>query len=359
MRMEGFLQDPRPAQRIVLLAAFGGYGKTEFARYVAERLAAARVFVDVAWLSLKVEEFGFTLGAISPVPLPFEASRPALVRRLLHRLSCRTEGELRGRLDAEPLLIVVDNLDTLPAGDREAVVSDLHRLLGAGPSRALITSRFDLVPPYVHRPRFGGLSLPASQSLLQDEAHHLPRPSALRAAPPEIVRQVWELTQGMPLALHMVVGQSQQYEVRQILANLEEARTRGSDDDFYRFLCLQAWRELSRPARALLVFLGAATRAPQTSDQLLGIAPSDDVRFDGRTLQRALGELLRWFLVERAEPPELDEPAYDVHPLTRAFVLSEELRARWETELDEARLQAAATAGHRKILERALGPREG
>lgn len=355
--VEAHLRQSRTVQPVVLLAAFGGYGKTEFARYLSERLVATGDFRDAAWIGLKHEEFHATLGVISPIAPDFAPSRTEVLRRLMHRLSCRSEEELRARLGGEPLLVVLDNLETLPPAERETAVGDLHRLLGDGPSRAIVTSRFDLIPSYVHKPAFEGLSLAATGALLRDEAHHQPRAVELRSISAAIVKRIWELTRGMPLALHMVVGQSQHYGLAQVIATLERARAEGSDEAFYHFLCRRAWDELGDPARALLVFIATATRAPQTSAQLLDVTLFPGLRFDAPTLGRTLAELSRWFLLEPHQQPEWPEvapdPAYDLHPVTRAFVLQGEIRERWQQTLDEARIRAAATRKHEELLARA------
>ncbi|HEX5504653.1 MAG TPA: hypothetical protein VFW96_18695, partial [Thermomicrobiales bacterium] len=154
----------------------------------------------------------------------------------------------------------------------------------------------------------------------------------------------------------LVVGQAQHHALPRVLDDLAAARGPGDDDALCRHLFFQAWQELGRPARVLLAYLGAATRAPQLPGQLLGLAPADDLRFDARTLDGALGELSRWFLLERAEGWEPgQEPAYAMHPLTRAFVLSDEIRARWEREVAAADLHDAARRQHDEILRRGLG----
>lgn len=342
--------------RIVLLAAFGGYGKTELARYVAEKQSTVPAFVDVAWVSLKREEFQYTLGTVTVVPPTFELSLAGIVRVLTHRLSCQSEGKVRSRLAQEAILVVIDNLETLLPVDREAVISYVHGLIGNGPSRAMVTSRFDLTAPYLYKPPFPGLSLSASIDLLRDEARHLPRSLQLRNASRETLERIWTLTNGMPLALHMVVGQSQHYELEQVITTLEAARARGSDEAFYSFLCQQAWQELSPHAQALLVFMAVATRAPQTSLQLLGTSPRAGVHFDAATLPRALAELSLWFLVERVETPGYErELAYDLHPLTRGFVLKPETRSQWEHTLHEEDLIATARRKHEEILRLGLG----
>lgn len=356
--LTGIFADPR-APRIILLAAFGGYGKTELARHVAELLSNSGAFVDVVWISLKMHDFQFTLKRIELLDVPFEPSLSIITPMLLHRLACRSRDELVSRLASEPILIVIDNLESLPDVDREGAVSLVHRLIGNGPSRALFTSRFDIVTPYVYKPSIRGLSLRATVDLLRDEAHHAAYRTELSGADHELLRRIWDLTRGMPLALHLVVGQSLHYELTQVVEHLETAGANRPDEQFYAYLFRQAWRELGVEARTLLVYLGTSTRGRQTVPQLLGIAPAPGIRFQATGLHQALGELAMWFLIEREELTGLQSQdtiiAYEIHPLTRSFILSQEMREQWETVLDEDQLRAAAYAKHREILRQSLG----
>lgn len=159
----------------------------------------------------------------------------------------------------------------------------------------------------------------------------------------------------MPLALHLVAGQSQHYDLRRVLANLSSARDTGPDSDFYEFLHQQCWDELSIAARGLLAFMAVATRTAQTSLQLLDITPTETIHFDAELLENTLGELARWFLVERAESEQPGESiTYGLHDLTRKFVLSARIRTQWARVFPETRLREEAAAKHFEILRRAL-----
>lgn len=165
------LLNPNPNFRVIVISAFGGYGKTEFARLVASHTLTQGAFSDAVWITLKTSELQIGTGQINPLKPSTTPSLADVMTALLHRLSSRSEDELAARLAAEPILLVIDNLESLPVREREATLSFLQRLLGTGPSRSLVTTRFDVVASYVYKPPFGGLTKSASIALLQDEAH--------------------------------------------------------------------------------------------------------------------------------------------------------------------------------------------
>lgn len=346
------------AFRMVLLAAFGGHGKTECARAVAERLLSEARFQRLLWIDLRNGQHPATGAAADALASVDRLSRAGLARTMLSRLACSSEDDLRRQLSAEATLIILDGLETIERNERGAAVDALHSWLGTGPSRALLTSRVDVVAPYIERPPFLGLDLPASEAMLRGEAALLPQAAQLRNAPAGIIERIWKLTLGMPLALHQVIAQCQHFELRQVVAHLEQAHAQGSDDAFYASLCRPAWDGLSPAAQALLVYLAVATRAPQTSAQLQGISPAAGITFDQATLHGALAELSTWFLVQRTLPEDGDAPpTYAIHPTTRAFVLGRAMRERWSVELgtDMDRLMEAATHKHAELVALAIG----
>lgn len=354
------LQHPQ-LPRTILISAFGGYGKTEFARYVAQKLTASRAFADAVWLSLKTAEFNFTEGSIQAVDPPLEPSLPNTLQILKHRLGCQSDGEVASRLSTEAILIIVDNLESIPQSEREAVVSRIHHLLGSGPSRAIFTSRFDLVPPYIDKPEFPGLTYSETVQFIRGEAEFIKQPGASRLleASPKDTEDAHVLTLGMPLALHLLVARVQRYPFKVALENLGRARAygQGSDLDFYTFLYKQTWQELSVQARDMLVYLATATHAPQPESQLLGIALSTNLPLEKHELDDALAELSSWCLIELLEPWGPGQGyAYDLHPLTRSFVHQPEVRETWEEQLPEKALRAASAKKHEGLFHRAFHP---
>jgi tetratricopeptide (TPR) repeat protein len=271
----------------------------------------------------------------------------------MYRLMCQSLEEAKSRLQNEPVLIVIDNVEALPSDERVTLLSEIHQLLRDGPSRAIIASRFDLIAPYTYKTAFPGLTLQATIMLLREEAAlRLPKSFELANASTDQLRKIWKMSRGMPLALHLVIGQSEHYELSRIIAALEEARAQAPVEAFYTFLFKQAWQEIGRAARGLLVYLGVATLAPQTSQKLMGVILSEGLTLDETTLAGALAELLRWYLVERLDLGQSGRVvAYELHPLTRFFVSNPEIRAKWEPEFDEASFHDEAFRKHQEILE--------
>lgn len=339
--------------RILLLAAFGGYGKTEAARAIAERMLVEQRFGAVVWIDLS----GMT-NSSDTTRSGATLTAEGVTRSVLSQTACTSEGALRTHLLSNTSLLVLDGLDSVDGFARNDVVERLYRWLGSGSSRALITSRVDVVAPYLWRPDFPGLDLPAAEALLRDEAMHTPQAAQLRDASPPVIERIWELTLGMPLALHQVIGQCQRYELQQVVAHLEAAQTHGASDEFYAFLCQPAWRDLSRNARALLVYLAVATRIPQTTRQLEGIVLPNGITFDSSTVADALAELTACFLVQRTLPTSFDdEPTYTLHPTTRAFVNSPTMRRQWLADLsfDEHDVFDAAFRQHQALVDLSIG----
>ena len=349
----GTLLDPQ-GLHIVLLSAFGGYGKTELARYVSVDLVEKNEFKDAAWLSLKQEEYEFSLGEVQPILNPISPSISSVFQGLMYRLMCQTEEQVKGRLQSEPLLIIFDNIESLPPSQREILLSSTQQLLGNGPSRAIFTSRFDLTAPYIAKPNFPGLDYFATSSLLRDEARpRLPAAAQLFNASEEQFGLIWELTKGMPLALHLVVGQSQHYELNTVIKNLREGRASGSDEALYEFLFRQGWQELGKEARSLLVYLGTVTQVPQATPQLIGLKPASDITLDERTLSESLAKLLSWKIIERVAPNHPGQMiTYDLHPLTRSFVRNPDIRSGWEKEFDEEWLHKEGTRKHEELFRK-------
>jgi transcriptional regulator with XRE-family HTH domain len=350
------LQNPSGAH-IIALTAYGGYGKTEVARNISLFLVKGKVFTEVIWLSLKQVELDFTTADIQPITSPLDPTLKSVIRRLVFQLTCRTEEEAKGRLLTQPILVVVDNLESMNPNEREAFLRTLSDFIGDGPSRAIITSRFDVIAPYLYKPPFPGLDYYAARSLLLEEAlYHISKSAELANASPDQIRDIWKLTKGMPLALHLVIGQCDQYELHRVITNLEEAQAQGPDAAFYNFLFKQAWQELGKEARGLLVYLGTATQTSQTRLQLLGISPVEGSILDEEKLDQTLAELSRWYLVERVEPLKTRQRvSYDLHPLTRSFVRNSEIRKMWEVEFDEERMHQEATRKHQDIFRKGLG----
>ena len=352
------LQDPK-GTHMVLLKALGGYGKTELARRIATWLVdREKTFAYPVWVNLKKWEYEHTLGQIQSVYRPVKPVFLNVLSYLKNRLMCHTEAEAKSLLQQKPILIVIDNLESFPEMERGILLNTIHEWLGNGPSRAIITSRYQLIAPYLYQPNFTGLGLEITRSFLMEEALARLAPSSdLVHASEGQVKEIWEMTRGMPLALHLVVGQCSQYELKRVITNLREARAEGPDNGFYTFLFRQAWQEIGTAARGLLAFIGTTSLTPQTRLQLEGVNLKEGFALQGHNLDQALAELSRWYLVDMVQMPggQSAKSAYDLHPLVRFFVESSEIQAQWGAEFTEQKLHQEATRKHQEILDAVLG----
>ena len=236
---------------LTAIYGLGGIGKTALAREAADLLLREGRFQQVVWLSAKTEKFGGV--GIEKVPvsdLTFDSLLDHMARQC--RLPDQTEPSpmdtwyaVQTILASRPVLIVLDNLETVP--DCEALVSLLADLL-RGPSKALLTSRHEIKHTNVHTLRLGGLDQCAGITFLQEEGRGWGL-LAVAEAPQETLVAIYQATGGAPLAMKLVIGQLSRQPLDRVLQSLQEAAFEGQDYPFYRFVFKHSWDLLSVAAK--------------------------------------------------------------------------------------------------------------
>lgn len=308
---------------LVVLSGLGGIGKTALAYEVLLDAMRRSAFTRVAWAIAKQEEFvGISTQSLA---------NPATVQGVLAEIASRLgldeaaasptpvlQVRLRAALLEQPTLVYVDNLETLAAQDFARILYDLVR--DQRQSRVLITSRESLAElPFVFDYPLTGLDERAALDLLHDEAQDR-RAGSLLAADPALLQRVYRVTQGMPLALKLIVTQF-------LLAipidhELDRLESTTPEADFYHFLYASIWRKLSDDARTLLLALagypGWTLRA-----LLQPLSELSDVVFD-----QAVAELVRASLVYHSYHVRVSQQMYDMHAMTRWFI-NGPLAAQW------------------------------
>lgn len=324
----------RDAPRLVVISGLGGIGKTAIAHEVTRAVMGQSAFAAVAWQSLKSEEFiSTTISRRQAVTSLGEALL------LYGRQLGLDEGQLRAdtirdtlaeHWQASPHLIVLDNLESLPA--LEYAVREMNDLLGdAGRSRVLITSRQRLAgEPYLVDYPVLGLNETATYALLRAEAQHR-RAESLVSADAALLRRIYTITGGMPLAIKLIVSQ---YLLGISLDDeLNRLQAAADEDALYRFIYYDLWAKLSLNAQKLLV--GAASVGHALARALL-------IEASGLTADvfpATVTELSRASLIEVQPHPVSDRQRYDLHPITRWFINSE-LYSVWQTGNPSAPLDA-------------------
>lgn len=305
------------ARPVIVVSGLGGIGKTALAYEVISRVVDR--FEGLAWESARSEEFAGVAIRVRQhqrvnlhsllVSVAQQLGFPALAALAPDVLQRR----LREIVRSGSYLIVLDNLETLDAA-RE-VARALYELVsppaGARPSRVVITSRERLVDEdYVYDQFVRGLSEPDALALLELEARN--RGVAGLVVDDSLGHHIYTVTGGMPLALKLLVSQFLLgIALDQELDRLEQAT---GEEELYRFIYFSLWEKLSLNAQKVLVGAAAFGTSAQRA-MLARVSQVAEAEFD-----LAIADLVRASLIEVITRPDLNQPRYDIHAMTRWFV---------------------------------------
>jgi hypothetical protein len=316
---------------LISIEGLGGLGKTALAHRLATWAVGSAHFVDVAWETAQQQQFATWSGIVerpeAGPALTGEALLDSIARQLDYTKLPRTPASqkavhLRAVLKEKPHLVVVDNLET--AADHNALVPRLWEL--ANPTRFLLTSRRCLGDhPHVFCLTLSELSEADGLAFIRHEGEERGVPTISRADD-AVLRQVYGVTGGHPLAIKLVVGQARSLPLERALSRLRGARGKRAGE-LYRFIYQQSWGLLSDAARQVLLSMPALAASGGYWENLLAVSemPEDD-------LERAVEELVEMSLlhVGRAPSPApgraAEEKQYTIHQLTYTFIMSGLLR---------------------------------
>lgn len=321
------LQAPT-APWLVALAGIGGIGKTTLATAVVQALhnASPPSFTKILWVSAKQEEFAPATSGLNSQPT---AAQPALdfatlIDELLRQLDPQANllapapakiAAVQERLQAQPHLLVVDNLETV--ADYATLLPALRSL--SRPSKILLTTRH---LPEEHEDLFcyalPELSAAAAFALLRHEGA-VRGLMPLRQATDTQLQPIYDVVGGNPLALKLVVGQLRLLPLAQVLHNLQAAQGKRIEA-LYTYIYWQAWQLLDERSRQL--WLAMPIHPNVTFDHLLAVSG-----LEAEALAQGLEQLVSLSLVELAG--DLIERRYRLHRLTETFLLNEVLK--WST----------------------------
>jgi hypothetical protein len=306
---------------LISIEGLGGIGKTALAGALLRHPDLMYPFTDLAWVSAKPQDF---YPGLELVENPRAALSPqALIEALLKQLWPEqplpdSPGErqmlLSRRLKERPILVVVDNLETIV--DYETLLPLLSQL--ASPGKFILTSRHSLrqVSP-VYCCQLAALSLADALEFIRSQARRRSI-EALTAATDADLTRIFEVVGGHPLALKLVIGQLSALPLAQVIDHLKSATGR-EIDQLYTYIYWQAWQMLAPPGQQLLLMMPLAQHG--SFDQLLALsqlAPAD--------LSQAIHQLARLSLLQISG--SLATPRYTIHRLTETFLLNEAIKWR-------------------------------
>lgn len=314
---------------IVAVVGLGGIGKTALAYEVATLCRQTHLFEYVAWRSAKTEHFegehiiarGETFYTLAE--LLDDIGRQCDRLDITQLPPEQKLAAVKWLLAQTRVLIVLDNLETIPENDR--LVGDLFQILGQ--SKLLITSRHQVKHEQAYRVELRGLPESQGVNLLRMEAQARNIENVITAGLPTLA-QIHQTTGGAPLAMKLVVGQISRRPVEVVLADLKKASGRGPDDEFYRFVYWYSWDLLTETAQGVLVDMSVFP--PLTGGAVADVAAISPVEPD--LFWTAMDQLVTMSLVDKSGA--LGQERFALHPLTHYFILSD-ITEEWR-ETDEA-----------------------
>ena len=322
----------RAGHWLVSIEGLGGLGKTALAHRLVTWAAGAthpsigsgHHFAGIAWETAQQQQFTTWSGIVerpgAKPALTFEALLDSIALQLGYaELACmplsQKEAHLRAILKEKPHLIVVDNLET--AADHDALLPKLWEL--ANPTRFLLTSRHTLGDhPHVLCLTLNELSETDSLAFIRYEGEERGA-CAIAGAGDAVLRQIYDVTGGHPLAIKLVVGQARSLPLERALARLEEVSGRRAGE-LYRFIYWQSWALLSEPARRVLLVMPALAASGGYWENLLAVSGLGE-----EDLGRAVQELVGMSLLNAGGA---EEKRYTIHQLTYSFITSD-LLGEW------------------------------
>lgn len=310
---------------LVAIEGMGGIGKTALADALMRRLAAATTFGDFGWVTARRANFDLGGGLHSlaqPVLTP-----ATLVQLLVTQLwgsdtllmaspVAQQQAALQTRLQQNPHLIVIDNLET--RDDVECLLPLLRQL--SNPSKFLLTSRERIQgEPSLYHFTVPELSATDAIQLVRHTATISNLPHLATASDHEL-QPIYATVGGNPLALRLVVGQSYFDPLPLILADLTAARG-ARVEELYAHIYRRAWDGLDEESRHVWLALPLLVEQNATLASLAATT-----HLDSHDLRRALEKLICLNLVN--VQGSIHERYYTLHSLTRTFL--QEQVGQWQ-----------------------------
>ncbi len=318
------LLQPRNGSQLGLVTAPAGFGKTTLLSKVAIRGSEAGV--PVAWCSLDHSDAnsfrfwssvlsalslpdGGLAEALAPVPAPHRAGSPDFVTRVVQALEVR------------PVVLILENLHEITD---PGVLGDLDFLLTHLPDgvAVLLSSRSDPPLPALQTAKVSGTLTQlraADLAFTADETD-----SWCQDLAPELVRMVWERTEGWPAMVRLM-----HLAVRSGEEPLEDPATDVGLADYLFHEALR--RQPDDLQRAVMLMAVPDTITVDLATELTGRADAGELL---RRVMQSSG------LISSSWHAATNSPVYRMHPMLRAY-LHGELQRR---DRDATRLAHQTTA---------------
>lgn len=318
--------------KIIEIVGLGGIGKTSLAQEIVHQCVEKEAFTNVVWKSAKRDLFlgGKILSTTDSQQAAFEEFDDILMEiaracgqfQLIKASSEVRLNEIQNFLAENSVLIVLDNLETVD--NNVYLVEQLHAILGI--SKLLITTRHHINHPQSQLVTLLGLDKKSSIDFLLSEATFKGIPS-LSQASEETLEEIYEITEGAPLAMKLVVGQVYNLDLSKVLEHLQQAKYQGIDYDFYRFIYQYSWSLLESEGQlnAQKTLVDMSRFPPKSGGQEMIVRNTSELSEE--EFDSAIMQLTNLSLVEVST--SLENKRYALHALTQYFVKSD-ITKEWQ-----------------------------
>ena len=309
---------PASTTSVLAIQAMGGMGKTAFCRELVGMAYDRHMFSTIAWVRARRRQLGESgePGKMRESELELDEALQDIANEIRlphwHALSVT---QLKERLAqffiTQRCLIVIDGLED--AKSPKGLASGLSVMLGN--SKAILNSRRSVEISAQH---FGLQKLKPEESrdfILQvsRERFALDSQNRFLAASSSQIDEIIRITDGMPLALKLVISQAAYLPIGRIVEKLQDVNdTKG----VYGYIFDESWRELkqarSHTAQRLLVYL-AARELPVMVKFIYGLEGYAD-----REIDDAFVRLRNLSLIEYSQTAESEQVG--LHSLTKQYV---------------------------------------
>ncbi|MCL4298981.1 MAG: hypothetical protein KJ077_24805 [Anaerolineae bacterium] len=287
---------------IVSIEGIGGIGKTTLALQSAYQIlfkGEDANFKGLIWI---------TVNEKSDLDAILETILKTLSYQHTTQLTHETKvGEVIRLLSSQPILLILDNLETLA----DSQILNFLEMLPA-PTKALVTSRSQFRGTWTIR--LQGLSNEEAVKLIQYNAKRLDL-SEVIFADPNALKQLIALTFGHPLAIQFAIGQlALDLSLNTVITSL----SKGSSTELFEEIYWNAWNLLTEDTKKLAITI-SIFEDPVTKSNLHSASGMIEAHFDA-----ALAQLLAISLIDEISTPKEDgfQLFYTIHPLTRTFIRS-------------------------------------
>lgn len=322
-RLKDYIQQ-KGAPYLIAIKGLGGSGKTVQTTSVIREIIPEDLFDEFIWIDVKQKVF-------TPDGRRRETNQPALtlevlVEELLQRLQSKYKNaqsismeialhRLREHFNKHPCLICIDNIEEAP--DITALLPELERIVN--PSKVIFITRVQILSYELPIAHIEVPELSKSDALqLMRESSYLKGLHNVSNMEDEALVPVYDIVQGNPLALELLLGLINEFGIEAVLSMLREPSGTPSEELFHHIYTYD-WRNLKSPANIVLSALLLVQ--PQGGDYAL---LSTITELNSTQLQSALKELIHLSLIQTAGHGS--DIRYTVHGLTRSFLEQEQIR---------------------------------